>query len=152
MTLSGRSAIAVLAALGLSVAINFVAIGFFASHWMSRPDRGMTAERIVSLGARSLPPELRASIATELEPHNGDLRNAMRQIRDARTALFAAMRAEPFDADAVKSAFATLRDKLDGAAAIGQDAILGALQNASPQTRAAIVPPPSPPVKPRPSP
>jgi hypothetical protein len=143
MTLSGRGAVAVVAALVLSLALNAAWMGYLGSTLFRDRGRGFPAERLVALGARSLPEPLRERIAAELEPHGAELRSAFRDVRDARRAVFEAMRAEPFDRAAVEAAFADLRAKLAAVAAIGQTAMLAALEEATPEMRADIkVPPP----------
>ena len=141
MNLTGRGAIAVLAALVISLSLNFVWLGFFAAGSLRKSGPEISAERLVSLGARSLPPELRSQVAAVLKPRGDEIRNAFRDIRNARIAVFDAMRADPLDSEAVKRAFANLRDKSDSLAAIGQDSILTALESAPPSLRAAIQPP-----------
>ncbi|MCX5495936.1 periplasmic heavy metal sensor [Kaistia dalseonensis] len=141
LAFSGRSALALVAVLAVSLLLNFVGIGYIASGFVGQRDRPVGAERLVTLGARSLPPDLRRGITAALDQRKDDLRSASRGVRDARLALFAAMRAEPFNADAVRAAFADLRGKLAATSEIGQDAIVDALEKATPETRAAIEPP-----------
>ena len=141
MKFAGRSAIVLVAGLAISVLLNFATIGYFSSGLFHNHNRPIAAERLVSLGAKSLPRELRRGIAEALAPHRDDLRAAFRAVRDARIALFEAMRAEPYDAAAVNAAFDNLQAELAAPSEIGQRAIIQALGQASPETRAAIEPP-----------
>jgi uncharacterized membrane protein len=138
VTLTGRTAIAVLAALAISLAVNFGLAGFLLARTVPQRNPPSLAERLSALGPRVLPPELRSEVAAELKPDTPALRTAYRAVRDARQAAFAAMRAEPYDRDAVASALATLRDRLDTVNTIGQTAILDALDRAPADVRAKI--------------
>ncbi|MBZ9936119.1 periplasmic heavy metal sensor [Mesorhizobium sp. BR1-1-16] len=138
MTLTGRAAIAVLAALAVSLAVNFGLAGFLVARSVPHRDPPALAERLAALGPRALPPELRSAVAGELKPDTPALRAAFRAVRDARQAVFAAMRAEPYDRSAVTAALATLRDRLDTVNTIGQTAILDALDTAPADLRAKI--------------
>lgn len=142
MTISGRTAIAVVAALALSLALNFGWLGFTISRSLlpqKRPE--VSAERLVSIGARALPPPVRAEVAAALATHRDELQDAFRGVRDARRQVFAAMRADPFDEAALQAAFAQLRERLDDVSAIGEAAITKGVAASSPQMRAGIAPP-----------
>lgn len=143
MTIQGRAAIFVLVALALSLALNFAWLGFSAAHSFRDRSRPLAAERLVAIGARSLPDDLRKGVADALAPKDGDVRAAMREVRDARRALFESMRADPLDRAAVAGAFATLRSKRDAVSAIGETAILDALEQAPANVRAEIRQPPA---------
>ncbi|SHE96289.1 Uncharacterized membrane protein [Kaistia soli DSM 19436] len=138
MTLTGRTAIAVLAALVISLVVNFGLAGFLVARSVPQRDPPALAERLSALGPRVLPPELRTQAAAALKPDTPALRAAFRAVRDARQAVFAAMRADPYDRNAVAAALATLRDRLDTVNAIGQTAILDVLDQAPADLRAGI--------------
>ncbi|MBN9000015.1 MAG: periplasmic heavy metal sensor [Rhizobiales bacterium] len=142
MTLSGRSATLVVAALALSLAANFAWLGFLASRTVTPKRTEISAERIVSIGARALPAPLRTEIAQSLAPRRDEVREALRQVREARRQVLLAMRAEPFDPQALDAAFADLRRRLDTLSAIGEAAIAEAMAGASPGLRAEIAVPP----------
>ena len=144
MTLNGRWSVALIVALGLSLALNFAWLGFSVSRSFRHKPPEISAERLVSIGARSLPPELRAEVATALRAERDDLRAAMRAVGEARRQVFEAMRAEPFDRTALQAAFSTLRQKRDALSSIGEAAIATGLAAASPETRAAIATPRGP--------
>lgn len=139
MTLAGRAAIAVLAALALSLAVNFGLAGFLAARsFYPERVRPAPAERLAALGPRALPPALRSAVAERLKPQSPELRAALKEVRDARQEAFAAMRAEPYDRARVAAALTALRERLGAVGALGEAAILDVLDNAPPDLRAAI--------------
>lgn len=138
MTLTGRTAIAVLAALALSLVVNFGLAGFLAARSFPDRVRAAPAERLAALGPRALPPALRSDVAARLGPQSPALKAALKDVRDARQAVFAAMRVEPYDRAKVEAALAALRGRLDAVSALGEAAILDALDAAPADLRAAI--------------
>ena len=142
MTLSGRTAIAIMAALALSLLLNFGLAGFLIAR--SMPERGppSPAERLAALGPRALPGPLRDEVEKRLPPDTPELRSALDAVRDARRAVFAAMRANPYDRAAVEAALTTLRDRLETATALGEKTVLDVLDDAPPELRARIGGPP----------
>ncbi len=142
MTLGGRTAIAVLVALALSLVVNFGLAGFLVARAL--PDRGRPspAERLSSLGPRALPPPLREAVAERLRPDAPELRDAFRAVREARQQVFVAMRADPYDRATVEAALATLRARTDAVATLGEGAVLDVLDGAPADQRARIGAPP----------
>lgn len=141
MTLTGRPAIAALAVLALSLMVNCVLIGFLVARSTERP-RPAPAERISVVGTRLLPPPLRAEVSDRLKSDAPNLKAAVASVRQARQAVIAAMRAEPYDRAAVASALATLRQRINALSELGDAAILDTLDGASPDLRARIGPQP----------
>ena len=141
MTLTGRPAIAALVVLALSLMVNCVLIGFLVARSTERP-RPAPAERISVVGTRLLPPPLRAEVSDRLKSDAPSLKAAVASVRQARQALVAAMRAEPYDRAAVAAALATLRQRIDALSELGDAAILDTLDDAAPELRAKIGPQP----------
>ncbi len=138
MTLAGRKAFAVLAALALSLVLNFGLAGFLIARAL--PDRNppSPAERLSALGPRALPGPLRAAVAQRLRPDAPELRAAFGAVRDARQAVFATMRADPYDRASAEAALAELRARLAAVTALGEDAVLDVLDTAPADVRARI--------------
>ena len=144
MNLKGWVAIAILVALFASLSLNFVGLGFFAARSMQHVDVPTRAERLVALGAPTLPQSLREIIDSELADDRRPLRLAYRDIQDARIALLATMRNDPVDEAAIRAAFANFRGKISVASSIGENAIIRALAQSPANVRAAITAPATP--------
>jgi uncharacterized membrane protein len=143
MTIRGPFAIVVLAALALSLAANFTIAGFSFARW-AYPRPGGDVERIVTIGLRSFPPELRKVISERTRDDKHRFREQERDARQARRQMFAAMRAEPFDRGALDAAFAAVRERTNELQAAGQDIVGDAVAEASPDVRMKIKPPRGP--------
>src|SRR5262245_19256918 len=139
MTLSRPLAIVLGLVLLLSLAANFFIIGFAAARIADF--RGTSAvERIVSLGIRPYPPEIKRVILAEALSEGTGLRAALADFRMARQKLFAAMKTEPFDRASLAAAFDEVHAKTDALQAIGKRVLTEAIAAASPAARAAIKP------------
>jgi uncharacterized membrane protein len=137
MTIRGPFAIILLVVLVLSLAANFVVAGFAAARF-AYPRPGGEIERIVAIGIRAFPPEIRGLITSGTNAERNRMRAAFEDVRAARRAMFEAMRAETFDRGALEAAFADVRTKTMALQEIGQQVVARAIEQASPETRAKI--------------
>lgn len=140
MTIRGAFAYVLVALLIASLAANFLVLGFAAARYRDFDDAG-AIDRIVALGARAFPRELRDEIGEQLGSHRGALRGALRDLGEARREMFRQMAAEPLDRDALDRAFRDVRDKTDKLQRLGQELVEEVVVNASPEERAKIRPP-----------
>jgi hypothetical protein len=139
MTLSRTLAIVLGIVLALSLAANFFIVGFAAARIAEFRGTG-PIERIIALGIRPYPPEIRRAILAEALSERVGLRTALADFRSARQRLFAKMKANPFDRAALDAAFTELRAKTDALERIGQTVLTEAISDATPAARAAIKP------------
>jgi hypothetical protein len=136
MTIRGPFAVVILIVLFLSLAANFLILGFAAARIGDL--RQGAIERIIAVGARGFPKEIRAAIIAKAAAERDPLRAAFADLRAARQRMFAAMRAEPFDAAALSAAFADVRAKTSALQALGQDILGEAVAAAPADARAEI--------------
>jgi hypothetical protein len=145
MTIRGPFAFLLAAVLIVSLAANFLVLGFAAARFAGVGPFGGdigAIERIVALGARAFPRELRREIGGQLGRHRDELRAALEEVRDARRRMFAVMAAEPFDRAALDAAFTDVRAATDRLQLLGQDLVGDVVEKAPPEERAQIRPPP----------
>jgi uncharacterized membrane protein len=143
LTIRGPLAIVLLIALVVSVAVNLTIAGFaFARFAGPRP--GGEIERIVAIGIRAFPPELQKAIADGSKAKRDEMKAKLDAVQDARRAMFAAMRADPFDPAALNAAYDDLRAKTADLQQIGQQIVADAVEHAPPDIRARIRPPRGP--------
>ncbi|MBB5752320.1 periplasmic heavy metal sensor [Prosthecomicrobium pneumaticum] len=154
MTLSRRLVIALFVLLALSLSANFLVIGFLAGRGF-HPGGPPNMMRIVEQGLGGLPPSLRDAVAAELEATQPEMAADLARIREQRRDLVQAIKTEPFDRSRVEAAFAALGDRLEGMRKRGEQAVLRALERATPEERSEIReprgprfddPPPPPPL------
>ncbi|MEW5421539.1 periplasmic heavy metal sensor [Amorphus sp. 3PC139-8] len=101
MTLRGSWAIGVLVALAVSLAINFTLGGFVTARMFGpHPPRGGFHSL---MGDRHYPPQMREAIRRELFD-DPQVKERLHALRQARKDMFAAMRADPYDPAALKTA------------------------------------------------
>jgi uncharacterized membrane protein len=136
MTIRGPLAIILLVVVILSLAANFLVFGFVAAR-LSDIRQG-NIERIIALGLRGMPAEIRRAAAAEAVEDRAELRQAFADLQAARRNMYAAMRAEPFDQAALDAAMAEVRSRTTAIQGMGQGLIAKAVAQASPQARAAI--------------
>ncbi len=139
MTIRGPFAVTLLVLLFVSVAANLVVAGFTIARFAG-PRGGGNIERIVALGIRAFPPEIQRDISQRVRGERDQFRARIDAIQDARQRMFEAMRAEPFDQDALEATFADVRAKTNDVQAIGQSIVAGAIADASPDVRRRIKP------------
>ena len=143
MTIGRPLAIALLALLILSVAGNLVVAGFAVARFAG-PRPGGEVERIVALGIRAFPPEIRQAITESTRQQRDKFRAMVDETRNARMRMFEAMRAEPFDRARLEAAYADLRSRTNDIQALGQSIVAEAVAQASAETRSKIRPPRGP--------
>jgi uncharacterized membrane protein len=140
MTIRGPFAATLLVLLFLSLAANLMIVGFAIGRVVG-PWPGGDIERIVAMGTRNFPPEIRRAVAERALAGRSQFRAKLDDVQAARQRMFEAMRAEPFDRAALEAAFADLRQKTDELQRAGQELVAGALAEASPETRHHIMMP-----------
>lgn len=140
MTIRGPFAFAIVGILALSLAANLLILGYAASRFRSG-DEASAIERIVALGVRAFPREMRREIGDQLGRHRGELRSAFRDVREARRRVFSAMAAEPFSRAELDASFAEVRRKTEKLQRLGQDLVGDVVEGESSAVRAKIRPP-----------
>jgi len=138
MTVRGPFAYILIGLLIVSLAANFLIFGFAAARYRGGFDDPGTIDRIVALGARAFPRELRDQIGDKLERHRGELRAALHDLGRARREMFQQMAADPLDRAALNAAFADVRAKTGEVQRLGQDLVEEVLVDAPPGDRARI--------------
>jgi uncharacterized membrane protein len=119
-------------ALVISVALNLLVAGVFVGAMLNREkwaDRGGMMSRDMGFGALShaLRPEDRRALRVYLQEKSPQLRNANTQRRAEMAALQQALRADPFDPQALRSAVQNMQQRLSGQLALGQEAVTAVL-------------------------
>jgi hypothetical protein len=143
LTIRGPLLIVLAAVLLLSLAANLVVAGFTFSRFGPRPGGG-DIERIVAIGIRAFPPEIQKAIVDGSKAKRDEMKTLIDSVKDARQRMFEAMRADPFDPAALEAAYADLRQKTSVLQEAGQQIVLDAVANASPEVRSRIRPPRGP--------
>ena len=143
MTIRGPFAIGLIVVVFLSLAANLLVAGFIVAR-IADPRPGGDIERIVAIGIRAFPPEIRDAIAAAAEAKRDEMRARLDDVQNARQRMFDAMRAEPFDRAALEAAYADLRARTNELQQAGQEIMLDAVANAPPDVRARIRPPRGP--------
>ena len=143
MTLRGPLAIALIAALVLSVAINLTVAGFVFSRFAG-PRPGGEVERIVAMGIRAFPKEIQQAIAEGSKAKRDELKAKLDLVQEARRKMFDAMRADPFDPAALDAAYADVRAKTSDLQTAGQAIVTDAIAKAPADVRKRIGPPRGP--------
>lgn len=132
-------------ALFVSVGINlFVAGMLVAGHFFQPPKIAQMkkkAPRFFRFRAalRTLPDAKQAELRQQLRQRLQTVRALWREARQARRAVRAAMRQEPFDAAVVKAAYQKLRDKRNAAAAQLHQTMADILAQLTPAERQAFL-------------
>jgi hypothetical protein len=140
VTIRGPLAVVLLVVLALSLALNFAGIGFAAARYMALR-QGPSVERLVELGVRSFPPEIRRRILSEAIGERGDLRDALTGLGAARQQLFSALKADPYDQAAVDAAAAAVQEKTVALEKLGHGILSRAVAGVPADVRAKIVMP-----------
>lgn len=143
MTIRGPFAVTLLVVLFVSVAANLLIAGFVAAR-VAGPRPGGEIERIVAMGIRAFPREIRQGVESRVRSGRDEFRAKLDEIRDAHERMFAAMRAEPFDRAGLEAAFADVREKTNALQAAGQELVADAVAEAPPEVRGRIRPPRGP--------
>lgn len=138
MTLSGRKAVVVLAALFLSICLNVFIAGLIAGRVTSgdatplrRPD-GL--QRFIA----SVPKDARPAIRQAFRANRRTLQDLFAEVEDARMAAAALVAAEPFDRAAFEAALAIDRDRTEVLLAAVHDIIAETIGQLPSDLRAEI--------------
>lgn len=133
-------------ALFVSLALNLVvvsaAIGAFASGArLERPtNQALPGQQMAPRAfMQALPPEARRALRRQLTEKLMRMRDERTAAREARLELYAAMRAEPYDAERVRAAFAASRAADAAFAEVFHDATADALGELDADERRAAV-------------
>jgi uncharacterized membrane protein len=138
MTIGKRWAIAIFAILFLSLGANLVVAGFSAARFAGPHGPPNFIERIVAIGIRAFPPAIQRTIEQDARERREEMRALIDAVQDSRMRMFAAMRADPFDAAALDAAFAELRSRTTELQKAGQDIVGRAVAGAPADVRIKI--------------
>jgi hypothetical protein len=144
VTIRGPFAVILLLLLFVSLAANFLIVGFVVAR-TNAPIGTADIDRLVSLSVRGFPPEIQRTIADTSKVKGPQLRAGLDAVQQARQRMFDAMRAQPFNQAALDAAFADYRNSTVALQKTGQDVVGLALAQAPPDVRRRIKPPGSAP-------
>ncbi len=139
MTLSGRTATALLVALVLSVCVNVFVAGLAAGRITTgqatrNGETGGGLQRFLA----TVPAEVRPVFRQALSENRGSLRDMASEVREARQSAAEILAAEPFDQDAFEVALAEIRDRSEALQAMVHNTIAGTLDQVPPEVRAQM--------------
>lgn len=137
MIIRTRAAVALLAALGVSLALNFTAAGYLATTWTRAPVHNGPMEAFGGM-MRAFPPEMRAALRKAAGADRGEIGAAIGAMKAARQETFAAMRADPLDVDRVSHGFMVEREKAEALITRGQQTVIDVLKTLPADVRARI--------------
>jgi uncharacterized membrane protein len=125
MTLTGRAATLVTAALILSVSVNLFGAAAWGTNELKQGSRPSShgIERVI----RSAPEEARAGLRAELEAARPAIREQVGEVREARAAIARLLRDPHADRQALATAFADLRHRHGEVAVLMHDAMIEAM-------------------------
>jgi uncharacterized membrane protein len=131
---SRRTTIIVLSiCLLVSLCFNLFAAGaLVATRWLYRP---------LAAAMLAYPPSLCQDVRQRLAAERDKVRAAIVDLRDSRQRMFAVMRAEPLDKDALQRAMADVRVKTTELQALLQSALAASVEQAPASERQKIAPP-----------
>lgn len=126
-------------ALALSVALNLAVAGLVAGAWMGDgPHRGMPRDMSFGPFSAALDSDDRRAIRRALMERLGEFREQRAAAQAEFETLLTALRADPFDAGALKSALAALEARNAERLELGRSLIETRLIEMSPEERAAF--------------
>ena len=114
--------------LSICLLVSFSLNLFAAGAWVAGRWIDSRIERSISRVMQPYPPALRREIVRNLREDRAALLASAREFRGARQRLFATMRAEPLDRDAVAAAMTEVRAKTDALQALLQTSVLRSLE------------------------
>ena len=126
----------------VSLLLNVFLVGIIAGHLLSArgaPVRKPDPALVPVAHVRALPDDERRSFNETMRSHRAAIRAARQAHRIARANIEAAIAAPIFDRDAVAAAFAALQQKNAAVQEAVNAALVDALQDLSPQSRASLV-------------
>ena len=126
-------------ALAVSVALNLLIVGLVAGAALrgGPPDR-MVRDLDFGPFTEALTSEDRDALRRDFIRQAPDLRDMRRQMRDDFRSVLAALRADPFDAEALRDVVANQGDRMAARLALGQDLFLARIAAMTPAERAAF--------------
>jgi uncharacterized membrane protein len=125
-------------ALIVSVAGNLGIAGVIGGAALRAPEiqrNNLEAPEGVAMLARAMPAAHQRELREGLRGRRGDLQPDREELRSLRGRFVVAMRAEPFDIDAVNDVFADQRAMLSKLTAAGHDSVIEQIEKMSPQDR-----------------
>ena len=125
-------------ALIVSVAVNLGSAGVIGGAALRAPEiqrNNLQAPEGVAMLARAMPTPHQRELRESLRDRRGDLRPDREELRNLRDRFIVALRAEPFDIDAVNDVFADQRVMLSNLTAAGHDSVIEQIEKMSPQDR-----------------
>lgn len=127
-------------ALAVSVALNLLIIGLVAGAALrdGGPRDRMVRDLDFGPFTEALRPEDREGLRRDFIRQAPDMRDMRRQMREDFATVLAALRAEPFDAEALRDVVANQGERMAARLALGQDLILARIAAMTPAERAAF--------------
>jgi len=125
-------------ALILSVAVNLGIAGVIGGAALRAPEirrNNLEAPEGVAMLARAMPAEHQRELRQNLRNRRGDLRLEREELRNLLDRFVVALRAEPFEIDAVSAVFADQRVMLSKLTAAGHKSVIEQIEKMSPQDR-----------------
>ena len=130
----------------VSLTLNLFLVGLIAGHRLSPPPPPESIPGTVFADLRrmseALPPETRGEIRDHFEAHRPDMIRGLMAMRAARHDVRDVLQREPYDPEALRAAFDTLRDRTDAVQAIVHTALIEIAGQLDPDERLAIARPP----------
>lgn len=128
-------------ALSVGLLISFSLNLFAAGAWVAGRWIDLRIERSLTRVMQPYPPTLRREIVRNLREDRGEVLASAREFRGARQRLFAVMRAEPLDRDALAAAMTEVRAKTDALQTLLQASVARSLETVPAAERERIEPP-----------
>ncbi|MEY4871132.1 MAG: hypothetical protein RLZZ563_462 [Pseudomonadota bacterium] len=127
-------------ALAVSVALNLLILGLVAGAVLrdGGPHGRMVRDLDFGPFTEALTPEDRDALRRDFLRQAPDLRDMRRQMRDDFATLLEALRAEPFDVEALRGVVANQGDRMAARLELGQDLMLARIAAMTPAERAAF--------------
>ncbi len=125
-------------ALIVSVAANLGIAGVIGGAALRAPEihrNNLEAPDGVAMLARAMPQAHQRELREGLRDRRGDLRPDREALRSLRGRFVIALRAEPFDIDAVRDVFAAQRVMLSNLTAAGHDSVIAQIEKMTPRDR-----------------
>jgi Heavy-metal resistance len=138
VTISGRSAKILVAALAVSAVLNLIAVGFAGSVIGG----AVILRDLINQSRTPMPEELSLSFRQNIRAHRRDIVSALRDFRDARVEQQKAFRAETFDRAAAEAQQAKVRAAGEHLVIILQTALLDSIESLPDPVRRELSPVP----------
>jgi len=125
-------------ALIVSVAVNLGIAGVIGGAALRAPENqrnNLEAPEGIAMLARAMPAAHQRELREQLRARRGDLRPDQEELRHLRDRFILALRAEPFDIEAVNHVFADQRSMLSNLTATGHDSVIEQIGKMSPRDR-----------------